>query len=69
MGYSTIEPKFKMGSQVRVNSRSSPYRDHIGVVDKEPVKEMFRFWYVVKFLSNGLPTVGRFAEEQLNEIG
>jgi len=24
---------------------------------------------VVKFLSNGLPTVGRFAEEQLNEIG
>ena len=69
MRYSTFGPKFKTGSQVRVKSRSSPYNDYIGVVDKEPVKEMFHFWYVVKFLSNGLPTVGRFAEEQLNEIG
>ena len=69
MGYHTAVPKFKTGNKVRVNSRSSPYKDHVGVVDKEPFKDSFRFWYMVKFESNSLATVGRFAEEQLNEVG
>jgi hypothetical protein len=59
----------KTGNKVRVSSRSSPYKDHVGVVDKEPFKDSFRFWYMVKFESNSLATVGRFAEEQLNEVG
>ena len=68
-GYRTTAPKFKKGSVVRVSfSSTSPYRDHIGVVDKEPLKDTFRFWYMVKFESKGLATVSRFAEEELEEI-
>jgi len=69
MGYRTAVPKFKTGNKVRVNSCSSPHKDRVGVVDKEPFKDFFRFWYMVKFEYNGLATVGRFAEEQLNEVG
>ena len=61
-------PKFKIGSKVSVSAHASPYDDHIGVVDQEPIKGNFRYWYMVKFLSNGLPTVARFAEEQLREV-
>jgi DnaJ-class molecular chaperone len=69
MGYTAAEPKFRVGSKVRINSRSSPFMDHTGLVDKEPVKDSFRFWYMVEFQSNGLSSVGRFAEEQLVEVG
>jgi curved DNA-binding protein CbpA len=68
-GYRTIAPKFKKGSVVRVSLNStSPYRDHTGVVDKEPLKDTYRFWYIVKFESKGLAAVSRFAEEELDEV-
>jgi hypothetical protein len=69
MVYQIAAPKFKMGSKVIVNSYSSPYKGHIGVIDSEPLKDTFRFWYMVKFESNGMTVVGRFAEEQLGEVG
>ena len=56
------------GSKVRITSRTSSYVDHTGVVYQEPAKDSLRFWYMVKFESNGLPTVDRFAEEQLMEV-
>jgi curved DNA-binding protein CbpA len=68
-GYRTVAPKFKKGSVVRVSFNStSPYRDHTGVVDKEPLKDNYRFWYIVKFESKGLAAVSRFAEEELDEV-
>jgi curved DNA-binding protein CbpA len=68
-GYRTLAPKFKKGSVVRVSLNStSPYRDHTGVVDKEPLKDTYRFWYIVKFESKGLAAVSRFAEEELDEV-
>jgi len=68
-GYRTVAPKFKKGSVVRVSFNStSPYRDHTGVVDKEPLKDTYRFWYIVKFESKGLAAVSRFAEEELDEV-
>jgi len=62
-------PRFKSGSKVRVSAHASPFYEHIGVVDQEPVKDTLRFWYMVKLMSNGLPIVVRFAEEQLTEVG
>lgn len=70
LGYNAIAPKFKTGSKVRINSHSfSPYRDHIGIVDQEPVKDAFRFWYMVRFESKNFSTINRFAEEELSKIG
>ena len=70
LGYGRVVSKFRIGSKVRVNSSSAtPYRDHAGVVDKEPLKGNFRFWYMVKFELKGLTTVSRFAEEELEEVG
>ena len=61
-------PKFNKGSKVKVSLHSpSQYRGRIGVVDKEPIKDAFRFWYVVRIQSQGLTAVGRFAEEELEE--
>ena len=69
IGYQTVLPKFKTGDKLRVRAYTSPFNDHIGVVDQEPVKTAYRFWYIVKILSNGVETVARFAEEQLVEKG
>ena len=41
MGYRTAVPKFNTGSKVIVNSRSSPHKDHAGVVEKEPFKDSY----------------------------
>jgi curved DNA-binding protein CbpA len=69
LGYRALTPKFRKGSKVKVTSNSnSPYRDHTGVVDKEPVKDTFRFWYMVKFDSQGKTGISRFAEEELDSI-
>lgn len=69
-GYHNRVPRFGRGGKVRVSSTSaSPYRGRIGVVDKEPVKDAFRFWYMVRFESKGLSPVNRFAEEELEEAG
>ena len=69
-GYRGRVPKFKKGSKVKVSPGSaSPYRDRTGVVDKEPVRDAFRFWYMVRFQSTGLPSVSRFAEEELEAEG
>ena len=66
LGYNAITPKFNAGSRVTINHHStSPYRDHTGVVDQEPVKDAFRFWYMVRFEMNGYSTILRFAEEEL----
>jgi curved DNA-binding protein CbpA len=68
-GYRGRVPKFRKGSKVKVSSNSaSPYRDRNGIVDKEPVKDAFRFWYMVRFESKGLPAVSRFAEEELEAV-
>jgi curved DNA-binding protein CbpA len=65
-GYGIRVPKFKKGSKVKISVNSpSQYRGHIGVVDKEPVNDAFRFWYMVRIESKGLTTARRFAEEEL----
>jgi DnaJ-class molecular chaperone len=65
-GYRRKVPKFGKGNKVKVSlSSASPYGDRTGVVDKEPVSDAFRFWYMVRFGSKGLPEVSRFAEEEL----
>ena len=69
LGYHAVVAKFKAGSKVKINSQSSsPYRDHIGVVDKEPVKDTFRFWYMVRFEAKDFSTINRFAEEELSKV-
>jgi DnaJ-class molecular chaperone len=69
LGYNAITPKFNAGSRVTINHHStSPYRDHTGVVYQEPVKDAFRFWYMVRFEMKGCSTILRFAEEELNEV-
>jgi hypothetical protein len=65
-----MAPKFKKGTKVRIKADSpSAYRGQIGVVDKEPTKDAFRFWYMVRIESRGLTTVRRFAEEELEGLG
>jgi DnaJ-class molecular chaperone len=69
MGYRVLAPKFKEGSKVIVSSHSStPFKDHVGLIENEPVKDMFRFWYKVKFSSNNMDSVNCFAEEELDEV-
>jgi curved DNA-binding protein CbpA len=68
LGYGSRVPKFKKGSKVKISlNYPSPYMGHTGLVDKEPVKDTFRFWYMVRIESNGLTTVTRFAEEELEK--
>jgi curved DNA-binding protein CbpA len=65
-GYCSRASKFKKGSKVKISFNSpSPYRGRAGVVDEEPIHDAFRFWYMVRIESNGLATVRRFAEEEL----
>lgn len=68
-GLCSITPRFKKGAKVKINSHSkTPYRDHIGVIDSEPDKDTFRFWYMVRFELQGVSAVGRFAEEELSSV-
>ena len=68
-GYGTLVSKFKKGSKVRVSVNStSQYRNHTGIVDKEPIKDTFRFWYTVKFELKDYAIVNRFAEEELEKF-
>jgi len=53
---------------VRVVSHSSPHNDRTGIVEIEPVKDSFRFWYMMKCAAKGLDAVSRFAEEELVEV-
>jgi len=69
MGYHISVSKFKVGNKVIINSHSpSPYRGRMGVVDTEPFKDTFRYWYLVRIESHGFSTVSRFAEEELSEV-
>ena len=69
LGCNALEPKFKAGNKVKINSHSfSPWRDHIGIVDQEPVKDAFRFWYIVRFESKNFSTINRFADEEISKI-
>jgi DnaJ-class molecular chaperone len=67
--YRNSTPKFQIGDKVRVNAHSKTYRAHTGVVDKEPVKDMFRYWYMVKLEQKDFTTITRFAEEELDGVG
>jgi len=68
-GYGRMAPKFKKGSKVKIKADSpSAYRGQIGVVDKEPTRDAFRFWYMARIESKGLATVRRFAEEELEGL-
>ena len=68
-GYGSRVSKFKKGSKVKIGVNSpSSYRGHTGVIDKEPVKDPFRFWYMVRIESKSLMTVTRFAEEELEGL-
>jgi DnaJ-class molecular chaperone len=67
-GHSIRTPKFQKGSKVKISANHpSPYRGHTGFVDKEPIKDTFRFWYMVRIESKGITTVRRFAEEELEK--
>jgi curved DNA-binding protein CbpA len=69
-GYGRMTAKFKKGSKVKIKADSpSAYRGQIGVVDKEPTRDAFRFWYMARIESRGLTTVRRFAEEELEGLG
>jgi curved DNA-binding protein CbpA len=69
LGYHAVVAKFKAGTKVKINVHSSsPYRDHLGVVDKDPIKDTFRFWYMVRFESKDFSTINRFAEEELTKV-
>jgi len=69
-GYGIEVPKFKKGGKVKIGVNCpSQYGGHIGFVDEEPVKDTFRFWYMVRIKSKAFTTVRRFAEEQLEKPG
>jgi hypothetical protein len=40
----------------------------LGVIDREPEKDAFRFWYTVKLEMKGFSTTYRFAEEEITEV-
>ncbi len=68
-GYGRMTPKFKRGAKVKIKADSpSAYRGQTGVVDQEPSRDAFRFWYMAKIESRGLTTVRRFAEEELEPL-
>jgi curved DNA-binding protein CbpA len=59
-------PKLIKGSNVKVTPDStSPYRKRTGTIDQQPIKDAFRFWYMVKFQTKGFTTVVRLPEEEL----
>ena len=67
-GYGRRVSKFKKGCKVKISvNYPSAYSGYTGVVDKEPVKDAFRFWYMVRIETKGLTTVTRLAEEELEE--
>jgi curved DNA-binding protein CbpA len=69
-GYGRMTAKFKRGSKVKIKADSpSAYRGRTGVVDQEPSRDAFRFWYMARIESRGLTTVKRFAEEELEPVG
>jgi DnaJ-class molecular chaperone len=68
-GYGTRVPKFKKGSKVRIKADSpSQYRGYVALVDREPINDTFRFWYMARIECAGLMTLRRFAEEELEEL-
>lgn len=68
-GYGRMTPRFKRGAKVKVKPDSpSAYRGQTGIVDQEPSRDAFRFWYMARIESRGLTTVRRFAEEELELV-
>jgi DnaJ-class molecular chaperone len=69
-GHGIRRPKFKKGNKVKIDiNYPSQYGGYTGVVDEEPIKDNFRFWYMVRIESKDWKIVNRFAEEQLEESG
>lgn len=59
-------PKYKKGNTVKIDPNSaSPHRNNVGIIDQEPIKDTFRFWYIVKIHTRGFSTVVRVPEEEL----
>ncbi len=61
--------KFTKGDKVRVRTdTTSPYRGRIGIIDEEPIKDSYGFWYMVKFESKGFIRSYLFVELDLEAI-
>lgn len=62
-------PKYKKGNTVKINPNStSPNRNRVGLIDQEPIKDTFRFWYMVKIHTKSYSTVVRIPEEELEKM-
>jgi curved DNA-binding protein CbpA len=67
-GFNVTAAKFKKGTKVMVSPNSgTSYGGRAGIVDEEPVRDTFRFWYVVKFDLRGFASTARLPEEVLVE--
>lgn len=62
-------PKFKKGDRVKVRLDTvSPYRGRDGIVDAEPTRDSYGFWYMVRFESKGFSRSYRFVEQDLEAL-
>jgi DnaJ-class molecular chaperone len=62
-------PKYKKGDTVKINFHSaSPHRNRVGTIEQEPVKDTFRYWYLVNIKSKGFSTDIRVPEEEVEKV-
>jgi DnaJ-class molecular chaperone len=62
-------PKFKKGDNVKITLDSiSPYRNRHGIINQDPIKDAFRFWYMVQFQTQGVTNALRVPEEELEIV-
>jgi hypothetical protein len=62
-------PKFKKGDRVKVRlDTNSPYRGRSGIVNENPIKDSYGYWYMVKFESKGYTPAYRFVEQDLEAM-
>jgi curved DNA-binding protein CbpA len=68
MSRPVLMPKYTKGIAIKISiNSSSPYRNHNGIIDREPEKDTFRYWYSIKILSKGYSTVVRVPEEEVEK--
>jgi hypothetical protein len=59
--------KFNKGSKVKISIKSPSFLQFVGqtgIIDRNPTRDTFRFWYLVRI--SGL--MRRFAEEEIEEL-
>jgi hypothetical protein len=62
-------PKFKKGHPIRISPDSlSSYRGRLGIIDAEPEKDLYGYWYNVKFELLGSTRTCIFAEYNLEAV-